>query len=306
MRRLISPFVALAVLGVVLAYPLAAPAADPTPAAAVSAASADVRSASPTLERIRRTGTVTLAYRDGARPFSFRERGQVRGYAADICLRVVAGIQKELGLPELKVTWTAVDAAARIDVVAAGKADIACGNTTVTLQRMKTVDFSLPIFVDGGTVLVRSDARLLQLAELRGRKLAVIPNTTTESALRRALDVAGAAATLVPIDDAARGMALLIKGEVDGLAGDRLVLAALRSAASNPADFSFLQGDFSVEPYALVLPRNDADFRLVVNRALVGLYRGGEIDSIFQRWLGGIGEPSPLLHAMIYLNMLPE
>ena len=73
-----------------------------------------------------------------------------------------------------------------------------------------------------------------------------------------------------------------------------------------PRDFDFVAGDFSVEPYALVLPRNDADYRLAVNRALVALFKSGDIDPIFQRWLGGMGQPGPLLHALFYLNTLPE
>jgi ABC-type amino acid transport substrate-binding protein len=101
-------------------------------------------------------------------------------------------------------------------------------------------------------------------------------------------------------------MASLAQGQVDGYAGDRIVLLDLRMAAPNAVEFDFVDGDFSVEPYALVLPRNDADFRLAVNRALVALFRSGDIDPIFQRWLGGMGRPGPLLHALFYLNTLPE
>ena len=298
MRRL-SPFLAvLAVLGATaLALPFAAAADAPLTAATAS---------SPTLERIKRTGQIRLAYRDGARPFSFRERGQVRGYSAELCLRVASAIQTDLGLPDLKVAWTAVDAASRVEVIATGKADISCGTATMTLERMKRVDFSFPVYVDGGTVLVRSSAKILRLADFKDRKVAVIPGTTSERALKKALETAGAPATLVPVTDGTAGMAQLASGAVDGYAGDRTVLAMLRAGAMDSGAYTFIDGDFSVEPFALMLPRNDADFRLAVNRALVGLFRSGEIDTIYQRWLGGLGQPSPVLHAMIYLNMLPE
>jgi ABC-type amino acid transport substrate-binding protein len=98
----------------------------------------------------------------------------------------------------------------------------------------------------------------------------------------------------------------LNQGAVDGFAGDRVVLGGLRLSAPNPSSLQILAEDFSYEPYALALPRNDADFRLSVNRALVHIYRSGDIDPIFQRWLGGLGEPGPLLHSMFYLNTLPE
>jgi glutamate/aspartate transport system substrate-binding protein len=262
---------------------------------------------SPTLDRIKRTGVITFAYREGAAPFSFKDRGGViRGYSAELCSRVAAAIQKDLGLPALRVAWVPVDAATRVGAVASGKADAECGTTTVTLSRMQSVDFSVPIFVDGGAVVVQAKSKLTRLTDLKGRKVAVIGGTTTERALKRALDAFDATATLVPVKDGAAGMAMLAQGQVDGYAGDRVVLLGLRSAAPEAADLEFIPGDFSVEPYALVLPRNDADFRLAVNRALVALFKSGDIDPIFQRWLGGLGQPGPLLHALFYLNSLPE
>jgi glutamate/aspartate transport system substrate-binding protein len=262
---------------------------------------------SPTLDRIKHTGVITLAYREGAAPFSFKDRGGVvRGYSVELCTRVAAAIQKDLGLSTLKIDWLPVDAATRIGIVASGKADAECGTTTITLVRMQSVDFSVPIFVDGGAVLAANKAKLTQLADFKGRKIAVIGGTTTERALKRALDANDAAATLVRVKDGSAGMAALAKGQVDGYAGDRIVLLGMRMSAPNAADFDFVGGDFSVEPYALVLPRNDADYRLAVNRALVALFKSGDIDPIFQRWLGGMGQPGPLLHALFYLNTLPE
>ena len=296
MRRFSLLATALLVLGAGFVDPRPADAADASPSAA-----------SPTLERIQRTGVITLAYREAAAPFSFKDRGGVvRGYSVELCSRVAAAIQKDLGLPALKIEWLPVDAATRIEAVTSGKAAAVCGTTTITLARMQSVDFSVPIFVDGGSVVVQGKSKLARLADLKGKKIAVIGGTTTERALKRALDVIDAAAVLVPVKDGAAGMASLAQGHVDGYAGDRVVLLGLLMATPNAADFDFIVGDFSVEPYALALPRNDADFRLAVNRALVALFRSGEIDPIFQRWLGGLGQPSPLLHALFYLNTLPE
>ncbi len=287
MRRFLLPLAALAFIG---SWPA-------TPAFA----------ASPTLDRIKEKGAITFAYRDGAAPFSFKDRGgRVRGYSVEICVRAALAVQRELQLKELRIEWVPVDAATRFDAVASGKADAECGTTTITLARMKTVDFSLPIFVDGGSVLVRAKSKLLRFRDLKGKRIAVIPGTTTEQALTRALSAAEAPATLVPVKDGAEGMAQLAQNKVDGYAGDRVVLAGLRMRARVPESFEFVGEDFSFEPYALVLPRNDADFRLTVNTALAGLYRTGDIDPIFQRWLGNLGRPGTLLHSMFYLNTLPE
>jgi ABC-type amino acid transport substrate-binding protein len=270
---------------------------------AAPAAAAD----GPTLERIRSTATMTLAYREGAAPFSFRDReGRVRGYSVELCMLVVASIQKSLGLPSLKIDWRPVDAATRLFAVANGEADIECGTTTITLSRMEKVDFSVPIYVDGGSVLVKRGAKVGKLADLKGRRVAVIPGTTTEDALTRELAAAGVTATLVPVRDAAEGMAALQGGKADALAGDRIVLAGLRQRARNPEALAFVADDFSYEPYALVIRRDDPDFRLAVNRALVAVYKSGDIDTVFQRWLAPRGRPGRLLHAMYYLQRLPE
>jgi glutamate/aspartate transport system substrate-binding protein len=262
---------------------------------------------SPTLDRIKEKGAITFAYRDGAAPFSFKDRqGQMRGYSVDLCTRLAMSIQRELTLRELKIEWLPVDAATRLDAVASGKADAECGTTTITLTRMQTVDFSVPIFVDGGSILVHAKSKLAQLNDFKGKRIAVIKGTTTEEALTRALKASDTAAVLVQVRNGTEGVAQLTQHKVDGYAGDRVVLAGLRLRARFPEEFVLLGSDFSYEPYALVLPRGDADFRLVVNRALVGLYRTGDIDPIFQRWLGNLGKPGTLLHAMFYLNTLPE
>ena len=263
--------------------------------------------ASTTLDRIKEKGAITFAYRDGAAPFSFKDRaGRVRGYSVDLCTHAALAVQRELQLKALRIEWIPVDAATRFETVASGKADAECGTSTMTLERMKTVDFSLPIFVDGGSVLVRAKSKLARLKDMKGKRIAVIAGTTTEQGLTRALTNAEAPAILVPVKNGAEGMALLTQGKVDGYAGDRVVLAGLRIRASSPDTYEIIGEDFSFEPYALVLPRNDADFRLVINSALAALYRTGDIDPIFLRWLGNLGKPGPLLHSMFYLNTLPE
>jgi polar amino acid transport system substrate-binding protein/glutamate/aspartate transport system substrate-binding protein len=268
---------------------------------------APAAAASPTFDRIRHAETITFGYREGAAPFSYKDReGRVLGYSVELCVRVATAVQKTLGLPELRIDWVPVDASTRLDAVASGKVDAVCGTTTMTLSRMESVDFSLPIFVDGGGVLVRAKSKLARLADLKGKKVAVIAGTTTEQTLVKALNTLGAPAVLVPVQNGAEGIALLTQAKVDGYAGDRVVLADLKLRSRSPGALAFVTGDFSYEPYALVVRRDDPDFRLAVNRVLANLYRSGDIDGIFQRWLGALGQPGPLLHAMFYLNTLPE
>ena len=272
-----------------------------------AAAVASAAEPSSPLERIRSDGAIRLGYRNNAAPFSFRERnGTVRGYSVELCDRIVVAIGKQLGLAALKTEWTPLDAADRLDAVAKGRVDLECGTTTISLSRYEQVDFSLPIFVDGGSVLTTVDAKLAQFKDIGGKRIAVIPGTTTETALKRGMTSVGVSAELVPVTDPAAGLDLLSSGKVEGYAGDRIVLVSLRARSANPSQLVLLDSDFSFEPYALVLRRDDPDFRLAVNRALVGIYRSGDIDDIFYRWLGGLGRPGTLLNSMFYLNTLPE
>lgn len=263
--------------------------------------------AGPTLDRLQSSGTIRLGYRADAAPFAFKDRaGQVRGYSVELCEAAVAEVEKALGGRKLAVEWTPLEASERIDAVASGRVDLECGTTTITLGRMARVDFSLPIYVDGGAVLVRTNSKIAKLADLKGRRVAVIPGTTTEQAVANTLSAVGAPATTVPIRDLAEGMAALTAGRVDALAGDRIVLTTLRARTASPTATDFIPTDISYEPYALVMRRDDPDFRLAVNRALAELYRSGGIDPIFHRHFGGLGRPGPMLHAMFYLATVPR
>jgi ABC-type amino acid transport substrate-binding protein len=264
--------------------------------------------ASPTLDRIKASGTITFGYRDNAAPFSARQRnGQVRGYSVELCEKVAAAVGRALGMPNLKVEWRPLDSETRISDVVARKVDAECGTTTITLSRMERVDFSVPIFVDGGSALVRAgrDAPT-SVSGLAGKRIAVMPATTTETALRKALAVSGVTATLVTVKNGNEGLAALLAGKVDAYASDRMLLAQLRLHSDKGSELAFLESDFSYEPYGLVLPRDDAGFRLLVNRTLVSLYKSGEIDPIFIKWLGPYGNPGALLNAMFYLSSYPE
>ena len=261
--------------------------------------------AASTLERIRDRGAIVFAYRDGAAPFSFKDRdGRVSGYTVDLCTRVAQAIQRDLRLPALDVKWVAVDAADRIEAIASGRADAECGTTTITLSRMERVDFSIPIFVDGGALAVRAQSPVKRLADLDGRRVAVIPGTTTEHALKGALGVADAKPSVVNVSKPEEGAAALREGRVDAYAGDRIVLTQMMLRSGEA--LALLPDDFSLEPYAIMVRRNDPDFRLAVNRALVAMYKQGDIDTVFQHWLAPLGKPSPLLNAMFYLNALPD
>jgi ABC-type amino acid transport substrate-binding protein len=190
--------------------------------------------------------------------------------------------------------------------VAGGKVDIECGTTTATLSRQERVDFSLMAFVDGGGLLTSADWKINAVSDLGGKRIAVIPGTTTETALGKFLKEEFVTVETVPVKNHVEGRAALEKGSVDGFASDRGILIGLVVTAKDPTRFALPSLLFSYEPYGFMLKRNDANFRLAVNRALAALYRSGGISSIYDKWLGAFGKPSSAVQAMYLLNGLPE
>ena len=261
-----------------------------------------------TLDKIRKSGVITLGYIDGAAPFSYADgNGQPQGYSIELCNAVAEGVGAQLKRQGLKVRWVKLTIQDRIDAVRTGKVDLECSTTTWTLSRQQLVDFSLVTFVDGGSLLVRSDADIARVADFDGKRIAVITGTTTERALRGALARGTVKAELVPIKTRDEGLTLLREGQVQGLASDRTALiGVVVMSGRGGGQFKLLDQDFSIEQYALMLRRNDADFRLAVNRVLARVYRSGDIEQIYARWLGPLGPPSMLLSATYFIQNLAE
>jgi ABC-type amino acid transport substrate-binding protein len=258
------------------------------------------------LERIKAAKAITIAFAEDAAPFSFREGGQPAGYSVDLCQRVVAGIQAQLKLDKLDIKWVGASTPERLKLVAAGKADLECGITTHTLRRQEQVEFSLPVFIDGGGVLVPKGSPIVGLPGLDGRKIAVVRGTTTAGHLEEALKKRSASAQVVPTEDRKSAMAMLDRGEVDAYAGDRGVLIgqAMTTKTRTP-EWTLLDVQFSYEPYAFAMPR-DHELRLAVNRALAGVFRSRQVEDVYGRWLGRFGRPQPLVQAMFLINQIPE
>jgi len=261
---------------------------------------------SPTLSRIKKTGTVRLGYSATSVPFSFNDKdGLPAGYSVELCKHVVAGLQEKLGLKELKTQWVALTPADRLPAVEKGRVDMECGTASITLKRQEVVDFSLPIFVDSSTLMTRKEG-MGGFSAFAGKKIAVAAGTTTEAALDRALKSRFVQATVVRTKTVQEGFEKLKAGEVDALAGDRTALIGSFVLGGGAEGLGLIEEDLSYEPYGLVLPRGDADFRLAVNRVLATIYRSGEITGVYGRWLGPIGKPSAPLVALYLLNSYPE
>jgi ABC-type amino acid transport substrate-binding protein len=261
-----------------------------------------------TLDKIAKSGEFLIGYRTDASPLSYENAdGEPSGYSVDLCRRIAAGVKAHLGKDDIKTKFVPVSSDERISAIVSGKIDIECGSSTVTLTRMEQVDFTLPTFVTGGSVLTLAESGIKGMTDLSGKKVAVVQGTTTVEQLRNYLQEALIDARVVTVADRSAGMAQLNKGDVDAFASDQIVLIGQIIEAPFPRRYWLMDSTFSYEPYGFVVRRNDADFRLVANKAITQLYRSGQHIDIFQKWIGRIGiQPPAILIAMYQLNTLPE
>ena len=277
-------------------------------AAVLCCGPAMAQATSPTLAKIKAAKAINVAYSPDSAPFSAVGAGTAppEGYSIELCKRAIAQIARAVGEPQLNINWLPGSVEQRLQMVASGRAELECGNTTQTQARLASVDFSNLIFIDGGGLLVKAGAPLNRVADLAGKRVAVLKGTTTEQRLQQLLQLRNVQATIVPIEDPGVGLSLLEAGSVDAYAGDKVKLTALALTSREPSRLALVAEDLSYEPYAFALPRNDSALRLEVNRALTRVYMDGEIERIYAQWLGRLGQPSGLLAMMYLLNSIPD
>jgi ABC-type amino acid transport substrate-binding protein len=262
----------------------------------------------PTLTKIVRTGEFVIGYRADSSPLSYENGdGEPSGYSVDLCRRVAASIKSLFPDRKIETKYVRVSSDERLSAVVSGKIDIECGSTTITLSRQEQVDFSLPTFVTGGSILSLTASGIQDVSNLSGKKVGVTKGTTTVHQLQNHLDEKLIDAEIVLIEDRNVGMNLLNAGEIDALASDQIVLIGQVIEARIPSKYSIISEIYSYEPYGFVVRRNDADFRLAVNKAIAQIYRNGEHAEIFYKWIGRIGiSVPPILAAMYQLSAIPE
>ncbi|HQO28755.1 MAG TPA: amino acid ABC transporter substrate-binding protein [Accumulibacter sp.] len=264
--------------------------------------------AADTLDKIKSRKSISFGYRELAIPYSYvGEDNQPTGYSVDVCLKVAAALIRQLGIDELQLQWVPVTSETRIGKLKSGQIDIECGSTTSSLSRMEEVDFSLPIAVEGLTYLSRRSSALKRLENMNGKRVAVVLGSPAERQFSEALARQRLSAVeLVRFSDPRQAMGALFKGRAEAYVADRSSLVALALESPSPGAWQLGDESFTQEPVALMVRRNDANFRLVVNREIARLARTREIFVIYDRWFGFLSPPSPLLESLYQLNVLPE
>ena len=261
-----------------------------------------------TLARIAKRGELKIGYDKDSEPMSFVDKdGNPAGYSVDLCRRIASAVKTELKRDDLKVTWVAMDFDGDFKSMVKGDVDLECGSTTITLDRYKLIDFSVMTFVTGGSFVSRATQPINTLADLAGKSVAVIPGTTTETALKQQLKDGLIDAKVVSVKDHVEGMTKLDAGQVAALASDQMLLIGQLMKSKNVKNYALSNDLYSYEPYGLVVPKDDAAFRLVVNRALVQMYRNNQYVDIYGRWIGSFGiKPSPVLVSMFAIQQFSD
>jgi ABC-type amino acid transport substrate-binding protein len=261
-----------------------------------------------TLDQIKKSGEIRIGYRTDSPPMAFKDTdGQAAGYSVDLCRRIATAVKENLKLSDLRMTFVPLTSEDRIEAVVNNKADIECGSTTVTLSREQKVDFTLMTFVTGGSLLMLADSGVKALGDVGGKSVAVVAGTTSEAALSAYLKKNLIDAKVVSVPTREEAMKQLDDKQVAAFASDQIVLIGQIMTSADPRKYAIAHELFSYEPYALVVRRNDADFRLVADRALAQIYRSGQIEQLYGKWFGKAGvRPSPVLTAMYALQSLPE
>ena len=267
------------------AFLSAAAAQDKTTVATAAPTTSAAADRIDTLKRIRDTASLTIGVREASVPFSFIDtQKQPQGYSVDLCLRVADAIKSELKLPRLDVRFVPVTSANRIAMVVDGKVDLECGSTTNTRDRQKDVAFAYTTFVAGIKMLARKSSNISGIDDLRGKTVIVTRGTTSEKMLRRLDEDRVLKLTILEAKDHDESFAAVADGRAVAFPMDDVLLYGLISKASQPDDYAVVGKFLSVEPYAIMMRKDEPAFERLVDRTLNELFQSGEIRRIYARW----------------------
>ena len=241
-------------------------------------------SAVSTLEKIAKSGVITLGYRN-VLPFSYEDAAKRPiGYTVDICLKVVESIKHELKRDDLQITFLPVTHASRIPALTAGEIDMECGLTTITEERRIHASFSMPIFVEGTRILVRKSSKLASTKNLLRRKIVAPKGTHGRQIITEISKMRGLNAAIINADSYEEAFALLAAGKVDAFVADTVILAGVRATSRAPKSYVFMPEQLSTAPIAIMFRRDDMAFKKLVDTEVRRLIVSGEINTLYTHW----------------------
>jgi glutamate/aspartate transport system substrate-binding protein len=238
-----------------------------------------------TLKKIKETNTITLGHRDASIPFSYFDDKQAAvGYAMDLCGKIVDAVKAELKMPGLQIKLNPVTSATRIPLMANGTIDLECGSTTNNLERQKQVAFTITHFVTANRFVSKKAANLKTVDDLKGKTVVSTSGTTNIKQITEINGQKNLGITILPAKDHAESFLMVDTGRAVAFFMDDILLYSLVASSKNPSEWVISADALSVEPYGIMLRRDDPSFKKVVDDAMTKVYKSGEINAIYAKW----------------------
>jgi len=238
-----------------------------------------------TLKKIKETNTITLGHRDASIPFSyFDDKQQAVGYAMDLCGKIVDAVKAELKMPNLQVKLNPVTSATRIPLMANGTVDLECGSTTNNLERQKQVSFTITHFVTANRFVSKKAANLKTVDDLKGKTIVSTSGTTNIKQITEINGQKNLGMTILPAKDHAESFLMVETGRAVAFFMDDILLYSLVANSKTPSEYVISADALSVEPYGIMLRKDDPSFKKVVDDAMTKVYKSGEINKIYAKW----------------------
>lgn len=246
---------------------------------------AGTASAADTLKKIKDSGSITLGHRDSSIPFSYYDDKQkVVGYAMDICYKIVDAVKANLKMPKIDVKLNPVTSATRIPLMANGTIDLECGSTTNNLERQKQVGFTITHFVTANRYVAKKSSNIKSLKDLKGKTVVSTSGTTNIKWATEANQTQKLGMNIIAAKDHAEAFLTVDTGRAVAFFMDDILLYSLVATSRNPGDWVIGSEAYTVEPYGIMVPKDDPAFKKVVDGAVRALYKSGEITKIYDKW----------------------
>jgi glutamate/aspartate transport system substrate-binding protein len=238
-----------------------------------------------TLKKVKESGAIAIGHRDASVPFSYYDdKQQPVGYAMDLCMKVVDAVKNELKLPNLKVNYQLVTSANRIPLMANGTIDLECGSTTNNLARQDQVWFATTHFVAANRFVSKKASKIGSLADLKGKTVVSTAGTTNIKQITEINAAQKLGMNIISANGHAEAFQMVETGRAAAFVMDDVLLYSLVAQSRSPGDYAISSEALSVEPYGIMLRKDDAAFKKVVNNAINALYKSGEINKIYDKW----------------------
>jgi glutamate/aspartate transport system substrate-binding protein len=238
-----------------------------------------------TLKKIKDSGSITVGHRDASIPFSYYDdKQQPVGYAVDLCMRIVDAVKTELKMPKLEVKYQLVTSANRIPLMANGTIDLECGSTTNNLERQKTVWFTITHFVTANRWVAKKPAGIKSLADLKGKTIVSTAGTTNIKQITEINAAQNLGMNIISANGHPEAFQMVETGRAVAFVMDDILLYSLAAQSRTPNDYAISQEALSVEPYGIMVRKDDVPFKKVVDAAMVKIYKSGQINAIYDKW----------------------